>query len=150
MDSQSRMRATVLKLRRRVRDARRAEVAEVVQARDLIRERRVRNHEDREAALARRVRSAQGAVDVDRLILESQFDAELLAQQALLARQDAQLAAEEDKRRTAVAAADVDVKIMEKLEQRVLAREQSQRRQRAERELADLLNSRRTRRQART
>lgn len=150
MDSQSRMRATVLKLRRRFRDARRAEVAEVVQARDLIRERRLRNQDDREAALARRVRSAQGVVDVDRLILESQFDAELLAQQAMLAQQDAMLAAEEEKRRTAVAAADVDVKIMEKLEQRVLEREQSQRRQRAERELSDLLNSRRDRRQART
>ena len=146
MDPQARMRATVLKLRRRVRDARRSEVAEVVQARDLLLQRRRKLEAERQTALARRTRGAHGAVNVDQLIEESRFDAELLAQQAVLAEQDAALAAEEEKRRGAVAAADVDVKVMEKLESRVREREQAQRRRREDRELADVINAQAARR----
>jgi flagellar FliJ protein len=126
--------ATLLKLRRAVRDQARTHLAQAQQAQALLNERL--SALQSELAAARHVQQLRpGAVDVDRLLAASRYEAVLRYQeQELLAQRDL-VAAEVERRRELLLAADRDLKALEKLEQRQAHQHRAQTERRA---LADL------------
>lgn len=119
--------AALLRLREAARDERRAQLAEVFRLAESLAEQLRRVAENlREVARSRAVSS--GAVDVEKLLAATRYEAVLLVEQAQLERQTTAVAVEIEKRREALVAADRDVRALEKL------REAQQTRHRAEQE----------------
>ncbi len=111
--------ATLLKLREAARDERRTELAQAYQADDVLHgylqqvqtELNALKDQCREAA-------GPGAVDIDRLIEAQRYEIILKARQRQLNEQRERLAAEIERRRVALLAANREVRILEKLRDR--------------------------------
>jgi flagellar FliJ protein len=109
--------ATLLKLRRTVRDQARAHLAQAQHAADMLEERLAALR--RELDAARREQQLQpGAVDVDRLLAATRYEAVLRYQEQDVLAQRELVAAEVERRRELLLAADRDLKALEKLQQR--------------------------------
>jgi len=107
---------TLLRLRERDRDERRAELAQAYQAEAILQERR-RQIEDELARLhdLSREAAAPGAVNVDRLLDARRFELVLRSQQQVAEQQHETLAVEIDRRRQAVVEANREVRVLETL-----------------------------------
>ena len=108
--------ATLLKLREAARDERRAELAQAYRADDVLSEHleQVRTELN---ALEDQCRKAAGpgTIDIDRLIEAQRYEIILKVQQGNLNEQRGRLAAEIERRRVALLAANREVRILEKL-----------------------------------
>jgi flagellar export protein FliJ len=109
--------ATVLKLREATRDERRGQLAEAYQAEKKLRDRRELVEQELADLKALSGQAASGAVDVDRLLAASRFEAILRAEIQIIRQHESTLAAEIDRRRQALVVADRDVRVLEKLEE---------------------------------
>ena len=119
--------AALQRLREAARDERRAQLAEVFRLAESLAEQKRQVVENlRDVARSRAVSS--GAVDVEKLLAATRYEAVLMVEQAQLERQAAAVGVEIEKRREALVAADRDVRALEKL------RETQQARHRAEQE----------------
>src|SRR5215469_13105120 len=121
--------ATLLRLRELARDERRAQLAEGLRLADQIRAR----HDEISSVLesTRKLQSpAPGPVDVDGLLNATRYELVLRAELRQFEVQAATIAAEIEKRRQALVAADRDVRSLELLrdaqQQRHLAKEEQQ------------------------
>ena len=109
------------KLREATREERRARLAEALAAEDKLLARR-------DALLAeiatseRQQREGLGAVDVDRLLARHRYELVLKAEASVLDGQHKALAPEIEKRREALVAADRELRILEKLRDRLADR----------------------------
>ncbi len=109
--------ATVLKLREAARDERRGQLAEAYLAEKKLRERRELVEEELADLKRASGQAASGEVDVDSLLAANRFEAILRAEIQVIRHHENTLAAEIEKRRQALMAADRDVRVLEKLEQ---------------------------------
>lgn len=109
----------VLHLREAARDERRAALADALRAEALLSE-QMDDKRGQIAALAAEMAKARsaGLVNVARLIQGQRYEALLRAELAALAEQARQVAAEIERRRELLVAADRDVRVMEKLRDR--------------------------------
>jgi flagellar export protein FliJ len=109
----------VLRLRVGTRDLRRHELAEALLAEEILGDRR-RDLDRRRAELSDATRAAAGpgAVNLERIMQAQRYEAVLMSESALLAKQEALLTEEISRRRQAVVDADRDVRALEILEQR--------------------------------
>lgn len=113
--------AALERLREAVRDERRSQLAEAFRLADLLAEQKRQLAENlRELARMRAVPA--GAIDVDKLLAASRYEAVVLMEQAQLDRQLAAVAVEIERRREALVAADRDVRTLEKLREAQQAR----------------------------
>jgi flagellar export protein FliJ len=108
--------APLLRLRESARDQRRSALAEAYRALDILRQRQaaVRREMDELSSDYRRA-NAPGSLDVDRLIRRHRHELALRANVQELARQETLICEEIERRREALAAADRDVRVLEKL-----------------------------------
>lgn len=106
--------ATLLKLRERLRDERRGQLAEALKLDDELRS-RVHALDDELRGALRLQAPEPGAINVDRLLDATRYELVLRAEQGQLRAQQAALAAELEKRREALAAADREVRALERL-----------------------------------
>ena len=108
--------ATLLKLREAARDERRAELAQAYRADDVLSE-QLQQVQAELSALEERCRKAAGpgTIDIDRLIEAQRYEIILKVQQGNLNEQRGRLAAEIERRRVALLAANREVRILEKL-----------------------------------
>ena len=108
--------ATLLRLHEAARDQRRGQLAEAFRAEETLRG-RLSELEFDLLELKRQYRqsTSSGPLDVDRLIDAQRYELLLTAEQQAVERQGAALAVEIDKRREALAAADREVRVLEKL-----------------------------------
>lgn len=115
--------ATLVKLREAARDERRAALAEAQRALDLLDQRLAGNRQE-QVELKQLCKSVTtpGQVNVDRLLDAQRYEAVLLAEAQRLTQQQATIAAECERRREALVAADREVKTLEKLRDKQLAR----------------------------
>lgn len=119
--------AALQRLREAARDERRAQLAEVFRLAESLAEQTRQVVENlRDVARSRAV--SAGAVDVEKLLATTRYEAVLMVEQGQLERQAAAVAVEIEKRREALVVADRDVRALEKL------REAQQARHRAEQE----------------
>jgi flagellar export protein FliJ len=111
--------APLLRLHEATRDEKRAQLAEAYRAEELLRE-RMREIDHELAGLKEECRqSAQpGAVDVDRLLDAQRYEVLMLAQRQVMQQHEQTLAAEIERRREALVAADREVRILEKLREK--------------------------------
>ena len=107
--------ASVLRLRESARDDRRAKLAEAYAALQKLEERRAEILRENSSLLAIQASAARGQVNVDRILDAQRYQAVLQAELDLLDRQRQVVEAETEKRRSALVAADQDVKVIEKL-----------------------------------
>lgn len=107
--------ATLLKLREGARDERRAQLAEAYLAEQKLHERRGELRQELAQCEELQRRGAAGALDVDRLLDTHRYQLVLKAELAVIERQNEVLAAEIEKRRQALVAADREVRVLEKL-----------------------------------
>ncbi|HXT57376.1 MAG TPA: flagellar export protein FliJ [Pirellulales bacterium] len=129
--------ATLQRLREVVRDERRGQLAEMLRLADSLEEQKRQVVENlRELAQSRRV--SAGAVDVDRMLAASRYEAVLMLEQVNYERQLAAVAAEIEKRREALAAADRDVRTLEKLHESQLQRHREEQEQAAMKQLDEM------------
>jgi len=129
--------ATLQRLREVVRDERRGQLAEMLRLADSLEEQKRQVVENlRELAQSRRV--SAGAVDVDRMLAASRYEAVLMLEQVNYERQSAAVAAEIEKRREALAAADRDVRTLEKLHESQLQRHREEQEQAAMKQLDEM------------
>jgi flagellar protein FliJ len=106
--------ATLLKLRERLRDERRGQLAEALRIDDDLRSRVQALGDELQGAL--RLQAPEpGAINVDRLLDATRYELVLRAEQGQLRAQQAALGAELEKRREALAAADREVRTLERL-----------------------------------
>lgn len=124
----------VLELRRAVRDQARAHLAQAQRAQDVL--------EDRLAALRSELQAVRnmmqllpGEVDVDRLLAASRYEAVLRYQEQDVLSQRELVAAEVERRRELLLAADRDLKALEKLQERQAAQHRLEAERRAMAEL---------------
>jgi flagellar protein FliJ len=112
---------TLLKLRKSMRDERRTELAQAYQADDVLHGymEQVQEEIDRLCEQCRRA-AGPGTVDVDRLIDAQRYEFILEAQQRHFSEQRSKLAAEIERRRVALLAANREVRILEKLREQQL------------------------------
>jgi flagellar FliJ protein len=111
--------ATLLKLRESARDERRTELAQAYQADDVVGGHLQQVHDELGALKnQRREAAGPGAVDIDRLIEAQRYEVILKARQRQMNEQRARLAAEIERRRVALLAANREVRILEKLRDR--------------------------------
>jgi flagellar export protein FliJ len=116
--------ATLLKLRIATRDERRGLLAQAFDAERILLDRIADvDAELAESARNHRLATLPGRIDVDRLIDHHRQESLLRANQQDLQHQHAVLRSEIDRRRDAVAAADREVRTLEKLHERDVARE---------------------------
>src|SRR5688572_18931633 len=113
--------APVLRLREATRDERRGQLAEALRLEPSLKERLA----EVEGQLAGALRAAQeaalpGTVNVDRLIDAERFELALRGEHQQARRQLQALAEEIERRRLALAAADREVRVLEKLRERQL------------------------------
>jgi flagellar FliJ protein len=120
--------APLLRVHEATRNECRAALAKAYRAEELLRN-RVAELEQSLAELKRECRrsSLPGTIDVDRLIDAQRYEFQVLAQRESLRQHEQTLAAEIERRREALVAADREVRILEKLRQR--QREQHQQEQ---------------------
>ena len=113
--------ATLLKLREAVRDERRAELAQAYRADDVL-NKLLEQAQTELNALEDQCRKAAGpgTIDIDRLIEAQRYEIILKLQQRHLNEQRGRLAAEIERRRVALLAANREVRILEKLRERQL------------------------------
>ncbi len=111
--------ATLLKLREATRDERRGALAEAFRAEAVLVE-NLRGVEEELSSLAGDYRQATlpGRIDVDRLLEHQRREALLIAQKNEYARQRELVLAEVERRREALAQADRDVRMLEKLREK--------------------------------
>ena len=106
-------------LREAERQQRRIELAEAFHAESLLREHAARLEQDiREVEKRSRVISSPGRVHVDRVLDTHRYKLLLKSQLMTLSQKEAQLQSEIERRRTALAASDRDVRVLEKLRER--------------------------------
>jgi len=115
--------ATLLKLRERARDERRAQLAQAYQAEAILGQEQQRVADDL-ALLQQQSREAAGpgTLDLDRLLDARRFEAVLLVQQQDLQKKQKLLEAEIDRRRQALVEANREVRVLELLRERQLQR----------------------------
>jgi flagellar export protein FliJ len=111
--------ATLLKLREATRDERRGALAEAFRAEAVLAE-NIRGVDEELASLAGDYRQATlpGRIDVDRLLDHQRREALLAAQKSEYLRQRELVLAEVERRREALAQADRDVRMLEKLREK--------------------------------
>ncbi len=107
--------ATVLKLREAARDERRGQLAEAYQAEQKLRKRRASVEQELADLKSLSGSASAGAVDVDRLLAASRFEAILRAEIGIIRQHESNLAPEIERRRQALVAADREVRVLEKL-----------------------------------
>ncbi|MCA9121263.1 MAG: flagellar export protein FliJ [Planctomycetaceae bacterium] len=108
-----------MKLREADRQQRRAELAEAFQAESVLRQQATQlEHDIREIEKRSRIASSPGRVHVDRVLDTHRYKLILKSQVMVLSQKETQLQAEIEKRRAALAAADRDVRVLEKLKDR--------------------------------
>ncbi|MGD0384363.1 MAG: flagellar export protein FliJ [Thermoguttaceae bacterium] len=117
--------ATLLKLREAVRDERRAELAQAYRADDVLNKlleqtRTELNYLEDQCRKA----AGPGTIDIDRLIETQRYEILLKLQQRHLNEQRGRLAAEIERRRVALLAANREVRVLEKLRERQLEQHQ--------------------------
>lgn len=111
----------LLKLREADRQQRRVELAEAFQVEQLLAEQAAQLQQDiHEAEMRSRVSAAPGRVDVDQLRDAKRYRLVLESQRAVVRQRAEQLATEVQRRRDALAAADKEVRIIERLRQKRL------------------------------
>lgn len=107
---------TLLRMREAVRDERRGELAEAYRAEEALLARMREVERDLEALKVHsRQGMAPGVLDVDALIDAQRYELLLLAQKQGLQQHQEALAAEIERRRQALVAADREVRVLEKL-----------------------------------
>lgn len=110
---------SLLKLREAERQERRLEVAEAFHAESILRQQAVQLRQDIQDVEKRsRVISSPGRVQVDRVLEAHRYKLLLKSQVMTLGQKQAQLQVEIEKRQTALAIADRDVRVLEKLRDR--------------------------------
>jgi flagellar export protein FliJ len=109
--------ASVLKLREATRDERRGQLAEAYLAESKLRDRRELVEQELADLKALSERAASGAVDVERLLAASRFEAILRAEIQVIRQHESNLAVEVERRRQTLVTADRDVRVLEKLEE---------------------------------
>ncbi|MBN1909977.1 MAG: flagellar export protein FliJ [Pirellulales bacterium] len=115
--------ATLLRLLENARQERRAELAQAYEADDVLRGQLNDVHENQRQLLdACRKAAGPGEVDVDRLIAGQRYDLLLKAQEQYLNQQRENVAGEIERRRAALVEANREVRVLEKLEERLLER----------------------------
>ena len=119
--------ATLLRLHEATRDQRRGQLAEAFRAEEALRHRLSELEYDlTEMKRHYRQSAAAGALDVDRLIDAQRYELVLMAEQQVIEKQGQALAAEIEKRREALVAADRDVRVLEKLRESQAQRHQTE------------------------
>ncbi len=113
--------ATLLKLREAARDERRAELAQAYRADDVLNEHleQVRTELNFLEEQCRKA-AGPGIIDIDRLIEAQRYEIILKVQQRHLNEQRGRLAAEIERRRVALLAANREVRILDKLREHQL------------------------------
>ncbi|HUG67090.1 MAG TPA: flagellar export protein FliJ [Pirellulaceae bacterium] len=110
---------SLLKLREAERQERRLEVAEAFHAESILRQQAAQLRQDIQDVEKRsRVISSPGRVQVDRVLEAHRYKLLLKSQVMTLGQKQAQLQVEIEKRQTALAIADRDVRVLEKLRDR--------------------------------
>jgi flagellar export protein FliJ len=112
---------SLLKLREAARDERRARLAEALAADEKLAERRNTLLSEIEAS-EKLQRGTLGAIDVDRLLARHRYELTLKAEASSLDAQRAALEPEIEKRREALVAADRELRILEKLRDKLAER----------------------------
>ena len=113
--------ATLLKLREAVRDERRAELAQAYRADDVLNKLLEQTRTELNSLEDQcRKAAGPGTIDIDRLIEAQRYEIILKLQQRHLNEQRGRLAAEIERRRVALLAANREVRILEKLRERQL------------------------------
>jgi flagellar export protein FliJ len=126
--------AALQRLREAARDERRAQLAEVFRLAESLAEQKRQVVENLHEVSRNRAVS-QGAVDVEKLLAATRYEAVLMVEQAQLERQAAAVAVEIEKRREALVAADRDVRALEKLRETQQARHRAEQEQRSIKQL---------------
>jgi len=141
--------ATLLRLREAARDERRSALAEAFQVDDLLRRQRegVAEELQRLKTLCR-VAAGPGQVDVDRLVEAHRFELALRAHGKALDRQREAVAAEIERRRQALAEANRDVRVLEKLRERQAGRHRKEQDRRERKQLDEVALQRSLREEA--
>lgn len=115
--------ATLLRLRERARDERRAQLAQAYQADAVLREEQERLGRDLdEMSKASRIACGPGPLNIDRLLDTRRYELVIKAQQQDLQKKRAMLEEEIGRRREALAEANRQVRVLELLRERQLAR----------------------------
>ncbi|GAB6165422.1 flagellar export protein FliJ [Thermostilla marina] len=121
----------VQRLREHVRDQRRAELAQALEAMELVEQKQRELAEELERATKLQREAAKpGSIDVDTIMAVRRYQTALYAQAAQLQQQAAAIAEEIERRREALAQADREVRILEKLRERQLERHRSEEKRR--------------------
>jgi flagellar protein FliJ len=114
---------TLLKLREATRDERRAELAEAYRADDILKERLEQIHRELNGAFEIcRKAAGPGRVNIDALIESQRYEVSLRAYEKHTLAQRERLAAEIDRRREVLLAANREVRVLEKLREHQLER----------------------------
>ncbi len=107
------------KMREAERQQRRVELAEAFHAESLLRQQAAQLEQDvRQVEQQSREMSSPGRVHVDRILDTHRYKVMLKSQIMILSQKEAQLQTEIERRRAALAAADRDVRVLEKLRER--------------------------------
>jgi flagellar protein FliJ len=107
---------TLLKLREAARDERRMELAQAYEADDILRQHSEQVQTEMDYLIDQCRKAAEpGAINLDRLIEAQRYEIILKVQQRHLEEQRGRLAAEIERRRVALLAANREVRILEKL-----------------------------------
>lgn len=115
--------ATLLRLRERARDERRTQLAQAYQADALLRQEQERLARDVESlSSASRAACGPGTLNIDRLLDTRRYELVLKAQQQDLQKKQTMLEEEIGRRREALAEANRQVRVLELLRERQLAR----------------------------
>lgn len=119
--------ATLLKLRENTREQRRRQLAEAFRVDDLLK-RQIEGIDDQIAQLRHQCRAAVnvGEVNLDTLVAAQRNEMALRFQRGQVTKQREHVATEIEKCRAAVIEADREVRILEKLEEKQLARHQEE------------------------
>jgi len=135
--------ATVMKLRQRLRDEQRTELAMAFEAETVLRETNSEINAQLEGVrnVVRELLSG-GSLDVDKLLSAKRHDVELRTRQHELQQHARQLEAEIERRRAALVEADRDVRVLEKLREKQRAKFNADQ-QKRENRLLDEINSHR-------
>ncbi|RMF88177.1 MAG: flagellar export protein FliJ [Planctomycetota bacterium] len=115
------------RLREHARDQRRAELAQALEALELVEQKQRELAEELERATGLQRQAAKpGSIDVDTIMAVRRYQMALYAQAAQLQQQAAAIAEEIERRREALAQADREVRVLEKLRERQLERYRSE------------------------
>lgn len=118
--------ATLLRLRESARDERRGELAQAYQADEIIEQQLRALHSELERIVCEtREAASPGRIDADRLLAAQRHELVLRTQMRFVAQQRERLAAEIGRRRQALVEANREVRVLEKLRDRQLARHQA-------------------------